>query len=131
MWEFNRHGGPQTFGFAPFRGFTEIPQAHGMVAHIRDTDVDVYRPDVDPDLSFICGYHAVEGATDGRYAAWKRAALTTRRLLLITGHREISTGPTIQAANPQAFYHQAWEVLHESHVAIVTTTPNHPTPLTP
>ena len=25
MWEFNRHGGPETFGLAPFRSFAEIP----------------------------------------------------------------------------------------------------------
>ncbi len=131
LWEFNRHGGPETFGFAPFGSFADIPQAHGMVAHITDTDVDLYRPDVDPDLSFICGYHAVEGTTDGRYAAWKQAALTTRQLLLITGRREIPTGPRTPAANPPASYNQTWEVLHESHVAVVTTTPDHPAPLTP
>lgn len=129
IWEFNRHGGPETFGFAPFRSFAEIRQAHGMVAHITDTDVDLYRPEVDRDLSFICGYHAVEGTTDGRYAAWKKAALTARRLLLITGRREMPTGPTARAAGAQASYDEAWEVLHESYVAVVTTTPDHPAPL--
>jgi hypothetical protein len=102
-----------------------------MIAHITATDVDLYRPDVDPDLSFICGYHAVDGATDSRYAAWKQAALATRHLLLITGRREIPTGASTPAANPQASYHQIWEVLHESHVAVVTTSPDHPVPLTP
>jgi len=131
IWEFNRHGGPETFGFIPFRGFTDIPPAHGMVAHISDTDVDLYRLDIDPDLSFICGYHALEATTDGRYAAWKQAALTTRALLLITGHREIPTEASTQAANPQACYHQIWEVLRESHIAVVTTTPDHPAPLKP
>jgi hypothetical protein len=130
LWEFNRHGGPQTFGFAPFRSFADIPHAHGMLAHITDTDVDLYRPDLDPDLSFICGYHAVEATTDGRYAAWKRAVLTSRQLLLITGRREIPTGASTQAAHPQAFYHQTWEVLRESHVAVVTATLDHPVPLT-
>jgi hypothetical protein len=131
LWEFNRHGGPETFGFAPFRGFADIPPAHGMIAHITDTDVDLYRPDADPDLSFICGYHAVEGTTDGRYAAWTQAALTTRQLLLITGRREIPTGGSTHAATLQALYNHTWEVLHESHVAVVTTTPDHPAPLTP
>lgn len=44
IWEFHRHGGPEAFGFAPFRSFAEIPHAHGMVAHITDTDVDLHRP---------------------------------------------------------------------------------------
>jgi hypothetical protein len=131
LWEFNRHGGPETFGFAPFGGFADIPPAHGMIAHVTDTDVDLYRPDVDPDLSFICGYHAVNGATDSRYTAWKQAALTTRQLLLITGRHEIPTEPNTPAANPQTSYHHTWEILHESHVAVVTTTPDHPVPLTP
>ncbi|MGH3565961.1 MAG: hypothetical protein ACRDRH_07995 [Pseudonocardia sp.] len=73
IWEFNRHGGPEAFGLFPFRSFAAIPQAHGMVAHITDTDVDLHRPGVDRDLSFIAGYHAVEGIADGRYAAWKQA----------------------------------------------------------
>jgi hypothetical protein len=85
IWEFNRHGGPETFGFAPFGSVAEIPPAHGMLAHITDTDVDLYRPDLDPDLSFICGYHAVEGASDGRYAAWKQAALTCGARILDGG----------------------------------------------
>jgi hypothetical protein len=102
-----------------------------MIAHITDTEVDLYHPDLDPHLSFICGYHAIEATADARYATWKQAALTTRELLLITGRREIPTGPSIQAAHPQVSYHQIWEVLHESHVAVVTTTPDHPAPLTP
>ncbi|MGH3976274.1 MAG: hypothetical protein ACRDS9_23565, partial [Pseudonocardiaceae bacterium] len=131
IWEFNRHGGPEAFGFAPFRSFAEIPQAQGMVAHVTDSDVDLYRPGLDRDLSFITGYHAVEGTTDGRYAAWKQAALDTRQLLLITGRREIPTGPAALAAGPKASEDEAWEVLRESHVAIVTVTPDHPYPLKP
>jgi hypothetical protein len=128
-WEFNRHGGPETFGLAPFRSFAEIPQAQGMVAHITETDVDFYRPHVDRDLSFICGYYAGEGSTDGRYAAWQQAALTARRLLLFTGNREMPTGTTVQAIGPEGSYDAAWNVLHESSVAIVTTTPDSPAPL--
>lgn len=125
-WEFNPHGGPEAFGFAPFRSFAEIPQAQGMVAHITDTDVDLYRPDVDRDLSFITGYHAVDGTTDDRYIAWKQATLNTGQLLLITGRREIPTGPAALTAGPQASEDAAYEVLRESHVAIVTVTPDHP-----
>lgn len=126
IWEFNRHGGPEAFGFAPFRSFAEIPQAQGMVAHITDTDVDLYRPGGDRGLSFICGYHAVEGIADGRYAAWKQAAFDTRQLLLITGRREIPTGPTALAAGLQTSHDAALEALRESHVAVVTVTPDHP-----
>jgi hypothetical protein len=128
-WEFTRHGGPETFGLAPFRGFAETPQAYGMVARITETDVDFYRPDVDRDLSFICGYHALEGSTDGRYAAWQQAALTARQLLLVTGRQEMPTAATVQATDPRVAYDQAWKVLRESSVAIVTTTPDHPAPL--
>ncbi|MCA1702110.1 MAG: hypothetical protein LC808_02110 [Actinobacteria bacterium] len=128
-WEFNRHGGPEACGLAPFRSFAETYQAHGMVAHITETDVDLYRPDVDRDLSFICGFHALEGTTDGRYAAWQQAALTARRLLLITGSREMPTGATVEAIGPQGSFDEAWNVLHESSVAIVTTTADHPAPL--
>jgi hypothetical protein len=126
IWEFNRHGGPETFGLAPFRSFAETRHAHRMVAHITETDVDLHRPDVDRDLSFICGYHALEGTADGRYGAWQRAVLTARRLLLITGRHEMPTAATVQAIGPHAAYHQAWKVLHDSFVAIVTTTPDHP-----
>jgi hypothetical protein len=129
VWEFNRHGGPEAFGLAPFRGFSEVPLARGMVAHLTETDVDLYRPDVDRDLSFICGYHAIGGITDGRCAMWRQAALTAGRLLLITGRREMPTVATIQATGPHAAYDQAWKVLHESHVAIVTTTADHPSPV--
>jgi hypothetical protein len=125
-WEFNRHGGPETFGLAPFRSLAETPQAQGMVAHITETDVDLYRPDVDRDLSFICGYHAIGGTSDGRYALWKQAALTARQLLLITGRREMPTAATVEATGPHAAYDQAWNVLHESCVALVTTTADHP-----
>jgi hypothetical protein len=128
-WEFNRHGGPEIFGMAPFRSFVETPHVPGMVAHITETDVDLYRPDVDCDLSFICGYHACEGTTDGRYAAWQQAALTARRLLLVTGGQEMPTAATVQATGPHVAYDQAWKVLRESWVAIVTTTPDHPAPL--
>jgi hypothetical protein len=128
IWEFNPHGGPEAFGLSPFRSFAEIPYAQGMVAHVTDTDVDLYRPDVDHDLSFIGGYHAAEGTTDSRYIAWKQAALNTRQLLLITGRREIPTGPSALAAGPQACHDKAWEALRESHVATVTVTPEHPAP---
>jgi hypothetical protein len=131
IWEFHRHGGPEAFGFAPFRSFAEIPHAHDMVAHITDIDVDLHRPGVDHDLSFIAGYHAVEGTTDGRYAAWRRAAFDTRQLLLITGRHEIPTGPAALAAGPQAAHDAAVKALRESHVAIVTVTPDHPCPLKP
>lgn len=100
MWEFNRHGGPETFGLAPFRSFAETPHVHGMVVHITETDVDLYRPDADRDLSFICGYHALAGTVDGRYAAWQQAALTARRLLLITGRQEMPTAATVAATGP-------------------------------
>jgi len=128
-WEFNRHSGPETFGLAPFRSFGEIPRAQGMVAHITETDVDFYRPNVDRDLSFICGYHALGGTADSRYAAWQQTALTARRLLLITGSREMPTGTTVQASGPEGFYEAAWNVLCESSVAIVTTTADSPAPL--
>lgn len=128
-WEFNRHGGPETFGLAPFRSFAKTPQAQDMVAHVTETDVDFYRPNVDRDLSFICGYHALEGTADGRYAAWRQAALTARRLLLITGSREMPTGTTVQAVGPEGSYDAEWNVLHESSVAIVTTTADYPAPL--
>lgn len=126
IWEFNPHGGPEGFGLSPFRSFAEIPHAQGMVAHVSDTDVDLYRPGVDHDLSFIGGYHAVEGTTDGRYIAWKQAALNTGQLLLITGRREIPTGPAALVAGPQACHDKAWDALRESHVAIVTVTPDYP-----
>jgi hypothetical protein len=128
-WEFTRHGGPETFGLAPFRGFAEIPQAQGMVAHITETDVDFYRPDVDRDLSFICGYYALEGTADGRYATWQQAALTARRLLLITGRREMPTGASVEGIGPEGSCDEAWNVLCESSVAIVTTIPDYPAPL--
>lgn len=126
IWEFNRHGGPETFGLTPFQDLAETPHAHDMIAHITDTDVDLHRPGIDPDLSFIAGYHSVDGHTDGRYATWKNAALDTGQILLITGRREIPTGPAAAALGRQASHDKAWEALRESHTAIVTTTPEPP-----
>ena len=50
-------------------------------------DVDLVRPDVDRDLSWICGYHYPEG--DPHFPAWCAEARRRGYILVASGEKDL------------------------------------------
>lgn len=93
---FKAHGGAEAFGFTAFpppdTPINEPAVAHGLVAELTSTDLDLIRPGEDRDLGWVCGYHAAAG--DRFFEPWRREAYRRGVILVVSGTKELPvTGP--------------------------------------
>jgi hypothetical protein len=101
LWEFNRHGGPQEFGFTRLNRRVFLPFADGLAANITATDLDLVRPGTDePTDRYVTGYRAGEESSDRQFfETWRQAVLASGGLAVMTGNREMP--PVLGASNEQ------------------------------
>jgi hypothetical protein len=108
---FTRHGGPEMFGMAKLRDHgMAVPAepAQALAAQVSRTDIDLVDPTLDVASGQIGGVHYHEGIRD----AWRKAAIRTGHVLVLTGHRL-----------PPSSSPLAWDELGDLWAAVVAVTP--------
>jgi hypothetical protein len=83
---FTVHGGPEMFGLAQLRdqNMAVSPEPIGTVAaRVSRTDIDLIDPDAEGPETQLGGVHYPEGV----HAAWRQAAATHQKVLLLTGRQ--------------------------------------------
>jgi hypothetical protein len=111
LFEFNRHGGPEEFGFSRLNRRVMLPIAEGMTATITGTDLDLVRPNAGEVDRLIAGYQAVKGSPNYKFfQTWRRSVLSAEGLVVMAGNREI---PNILGAS-QEQDRLAYEVMGDS-----------------
>jgi hypothetical protein len=111
LFEFNRHGGPEEFGFLRLNRRIMLPFAEGMAAIVTGTDLDLIRPDAGEVDRLIAGYRAAKGSPNYKFfQSWRQSVVSAKGLVVMTGSREI---PNILGASPDQD-RLAYEVMADS-----------------
>lgn len=123
IWNFDRLGGPGTFGLEPVtqRGHSIglVPAAQGLAVDITSTDVDFFQPHLDTAINFVAGYRAPAGGPDRFFTAWRQMALLAGSVLLIAGSKDMPAGPALIDEDPNDVMARVEDALKTSHAALV------------
>ena len=111
LFEFNRHGGPEEFGFCRLNRRVMLPFADGMAAVVTSTDLDLVRPDAGDLDRLIAGYQAAKGTVNYEFfQTWRQSVFAAQGMAVMTGNRKM---PNILGAS-QEQDRLAYEIMGDS-----------------